>query len=341
MTRMDGAETHLTREELAALFSTEKVSGSAVQARDITPFDFRRPEKMAKEHEQSLRVVFGNFARNVAGTLSTFLRSVVDVELVSLTETPYEEFIADMPNPSLAVVCSIPPLEGKMLFILDAHLSLVCVDRLMGGPGDTPPSKVRELTQIEVALMRRVMARALSSLKDAWASVVDVTPAIDEMESSLVFVQPIAAAELVVAVLFSVSVRRTKGLIRLCMPFYSLKPIIPKLHEQLWFQNHEQLGGTGEALPEVRRQVLGLPVTVKVHLGEATISVAELLDLQVGDCVVLNRQEGDELPVLIGGQVQMWGRLGAARRAYAISITRWHGQLAEESKDFEDGGDRP
>lgn len=340
---MPGVDAHLTREELAALFNAERLAppaGPVVEAPQAARFDFRRPEKISKEHEQSLRVILGNFARHMAGTLAMFLRSAVEVELQSLSETSYEEYLAEMPSPSLTAVCSVPPLEGKVFFIIDPRLSLVFVDRLMGGPGDSP-SRVREMTQIEVALLRRVMDRVMVSLKEAWSGVMSIDPVVDEMESNPLFVQPVSATEPVVVAGFSVSLRMTRGQIRLCMPYHILKPIIPRLREQLWFDDHGKPGDKAEPTPEVRRHLMNVPLTIGVRLGEAVISVAELLDLQVGDCVVLNTQEGDELPAMVGGRTQLWGRLGVAGRAYAIAVTRWESDTPEGWQHSGYGGDTP
>jgi flagellar motor switch protein FliM len=230
-------------------------------------------------------------------------------------------------------------LDGKVLFVVDPSLSLVFIDRLMGGQGDAP-SHVRELTEIELVLLRRVIDRILFSLRDAWMNVVDVKPSIEQMEPSPHYVQLVPGSDTVITFTFSVSMRTAVGVIRFCVPFHMLKPLIPKLHEHLWFQDHEKPTDETVMLPEVRSHLMNTDIDMNVELGGADITVAELLDLQVGDCVVLDTLEADELPVQVAGHTRLWGRLGVVRRSYGISITRWEednpGAIADGN-----GGEKP
>lgn len=307
------------------------------EALRVTPFDFRRQEKMSKENEQSLRLVQGNFARHLSGSLSTLLRSVVRVEMQGLVEASYEGFTADLPGTCLMAVCSVPPLEGKIILVLDPELCLVLVDRLMGGQGDMP-GQVRELTEIETVLLRRVIERMLECLKEALAGIVTVEPSIDQMETSPHFVQLASSSDAAVVATFSVSVRTAGGGISLCMPYHMLKPIIPRLHEHLWFQDHDKLAAEGQESPLTRQHVLHTPVDMRAVLGEAMISVAELLDLQEGDCVVLDSQEHDELVLSVAGKHRLWGRLGVMGRSYAMVVTRWEDDSEPEASEEQETG---
>lgn len=336
-----GSHKGLTQEEIDALLAAheERQWAGIEPGPDVVPFDFRCPEKMSKEHEQSLRMVQGSFARHMAGNLSTFLRSIVRVELQDLQEGSYENLVAGMPSPNLMAVCSAPPLEGKILFIMDPGLSLAFVDRLMGGQGDTPV-QVRELTEIEAVLLRRVLDRILGSLRDAWVHIMEINPVVEQVETSPHYVQLVPGSDSVVAITFHVGMRTSEGSIRLVLPFHMLKPVIPKLHEHLWLQGHEQPVGETTALPEVQGHLLNTAMELRVELGGATISVAELLDLQVGDCVVLDTTEGSELAVLVADQPRLWGHLGVVGRTLAVSISRWD-ELTCPAIHRRNGGNEP
>lgn len=293
----------------------------------IMPFDFRRPEKMSKEYGQSLRMLQTTFARQLSGSLSTLLRSVVQVELHELTEMSYEDYLATLSSDSLMAVCGAPPLDGKLLFVVDPELSLVLVDRLMGGQGDTP-TQVRGMTEIELVLVQQVIRRVLACMKEAWASVIEVAPVIDQLETSPHFVQLVPGSDAVVAVTFAVSLRTSRSFLRLCLPYHLLKPLMPRLHEQLWFFDHGKPAEGANTSPAVERHLLATPVTIKVELGEAVLTVAELLDLQVGDCVVLDRRENEDISVLVAGERQLRGHLGVVGQQYAVAITRWETAVA-------------
>lgn len=321
-------QTNVTPDEMKALLGEPDGTLRAVT------FDFRRQERMSKENEQSLRLVMGNVGRYLSSSLSTLLRSVVGVTMQSLKEASFETFTADLPATCLIAVCSAPPLEGKIIIVVDPGLCLVLIDRLMGGPGD-PPGEIRELTEIETVLLRRVIERTLDCLREALASIVTARPVIDQLETSPHFVQLATGSDAAIVVTYDVTVRTAGGKIRLCMPYHMLKPLIPRLHEHLWFQDYDKTGGNPE-LEQTRQQVMDTPVELRALLGQASISVAELLDLREGDCVVLDRREDEDLPLLVAGQERLQGRLGVAGRHYAVAITGWSEEATGSEGDSHD-----
>jgi len=77
-------------------------------------------------------------------------------------------------------------------------------------------------------------------------------------------------------------------------------------------------------LPPTSVDRVSLPVVVE--LGKATISLKELLSLEVGDVVVLDKRVGEPLNILVGKKVKMKGMPGRSGRRLAIKIT----ELEEE-----------
>ena len=168
----------------------------------------------------------------------------------------------------------------------------------MGGPGDVP-DEVRELTEIETVLLRVVVERILGCIKEVFGTIVAVEPVIDQLETRSHFVPLSTGSDVAVVIDYGVSVRTVAGEVKLCMPYQMLKPITPHLHKHLWFQEsdrpaHQDASQTLEA----RRTVMNTQVEIRALLGEATISVAELLD-SAGSAIAwcLDRQEKEELTV--------------------------------------------
>ena len=64
------------------------------------------------------------------------------------------------------------------------------------------------------------------------------------------------------------------------------------------------------------------PVPVKAILGETTVTVNEIIDLQVGDVLPLNTGVNDEMQVLVGDLVKFYAVPGVRRNKIAMKITR-------------------
>src|ERR1051326_2151859 len=56
-------------------------------------YDFKRPERVSKDHIRALGSIHDGFARNFGATLSGFLRSIVEVRVISVEQLTYSEFI--------------------------------------------------------------------------------------------------------------------------------------------------------------------------------------------------------------------------------------------------------
>ena len=65
---------------------------------DIKPYDFRRPNKFSKEHLRTLQMIFEEFSRSVATFLSGYLRTMVQIDVISSEQLTYYEFNNSIKN---------------------------------------------------------------------------------------------------------------------------------------------------------------------------------------------------------------------------------------------------
>ena len=165
----DAGAGDLSLEEIDSLIAEVSDSGaSASRAAHgpvtrtgvAVPFDFRRPNKFSRDHVRALQIVNETFARQTGTILSTTLRAVSTMTLVSVDQMTYDEFIRSLPNPTVLGILSLEPLNGAGLFQIPMHLAMALIDRMLGGSGSgTFPS--RTLTEIESTLIRTIIDRAL------------------------------------------------------------------------------------------------------------------------------------------------------------------------------------
>ena len=106
---------------------------SRIKHRDkISPYDFKRPERVGKEQMRSLQTMHEAFGRNFGASLSALLRTIVELKLTSVDQLTYSEFVFSLENPTCFNLINAAPLEGQL--ILDINLSLLfpIIDRLLG-----------------------------------------------------------------------------------------------------------------------------------------------------------------------------------------------------------------
>ena len=120
----------------------------------IKRYDFRRPDKFSKDQVRTLHMIHENYARFLSTTLATYLRAVVDVEVVSAQQITYDEFTRSLPVPTVLTIFDAEELRGSGILEMNSGLAMMIVERLLGGQISIP-DKARELTDIETSIIRK------------------------------------------------------------------------------------------------------------------------------------------------------------------------------------------
>ena len=202
------------------------------------PYDFRRPDKFSKDQLRTLQMLHETFARLFGSSLSAYLRVSTHVDLVSVEQVPYNEYMRSLTT-SIINVFSMAPLTGQAILEMEFNVVLAMIDRLLGGPGNMVKTNTM-LTEIEKALTESIINRALKDLRTAWDSVVNFVPKRESMETQAQFIQIVPPNDTIVSILFEVKVGELRGAMSLCIPYLLLKPITPKLSVQRWYRSAAQ-----------------------------------------------------------------------------------------------------
>jgi flagellar motor switch protein FliM len=319
----------LSQSEIDALLSAlstgeltaERIKDDDAQPKKALPlYDFKRQNKFSKEHIRTLSMIHENFSRILSTLLSAYLRMVVQLEVASVEQLTYDDFIRSVPNPTIINIFSIAPLLGNCIFEVNLDIASAIIDRMLGGPGKVSRMR-RDLTEIERALVSTIIARALDSLKEAWQSVVRFTPKQESMETNPRFIQIVPPTDVVVLITFETKFGESSGPLSICIPYVVLEPVLNKISSQMMFSLAKQ-----EQSPQyarsIRHNVEQARVPLQVVLGAADVTVADVLRLGVGDVVPLSTFVNEDLQILVGEQLKFKGRPGLVRNKLAVQVTR-------------------
>lgn len=300
--------------------STSKISNSRMKlagGKHYEVYDFRRPDKLSKEQLRTLQMLHETFARLAGSSLSAYLRTPVTIDLISLEQVPYEEYLRSI-NQSVFSVLSLPPLTGQAVLEIEFGLVFMMIDRLLGGPGKAISRT--NLTDIERPLVRQTVERMFAALKSAWEGVVIVNPSIEGMETSAQFVQIAPPNDIAITILFEVRVGAQRGAMSLCIPYLVLKPITTKLSAQKWFVNSSRRNSVTSR--RVISQQLGQSsVECSIRLGQAKLSVQDFLGLEIGDVLRLNQKTNRDVPLLVGDVPKYVGKPALQDNKIVFSVS--------------------
>src|SRR3954466_15734954 len=94
--------------------SSASGGNSVASDRNVKLYDFRRPDKFSKEHIRAIQNIHETFARAMASSLSSYLRSATTGSLSSIEQVVYDEYIHQLSNPTLVNLIELQPLSGRI-----------------------------------------------------------------------------------------------------------------------------------------------------------------------------------------------------------------------------------
>jgi flagellar motor switch protein FliM len=287
----------------------------------LRPYDFKRPSKFSRDQVRALQVMHDNFARMLSNLFSAQLRSLVQINVATIDhQMTYTEFINSLQNPTIMMVFSVAPLKGHAILEISLGLAYAIIDRLLGGPG-AGIDENRPLTEIEESVTRAVCERILEQFQEVWREVIEIDPKIEFYENNPMFVQVASPNETVALISLTARVGAGEGFMNICLPHMVLEPIISKLTSRylVSFTGHES-----EYDEETREVILDdLSTTMmdlSVEMATVDLTLGDLLTLQIGDCLRLDRNPGDTIDVRIGPYLRYKAIPGTMHKRIAAQI---------------------
>lgn len=288
------------------------------EADKIKHYDFKRPNKFSKEQLRTLHLIYDNFSRLVSNFLSAYLRSNIQIKLATVEQLTYEDFILSVPTPTLLTVFNQEPLPGSAVFETNSGFIFPIIDLLFGGPG-LMPKKVRDLTDIEVGVLKNLYNKLLENITIVWSDIYELKPSIQALETNPQLNQIISPNETVVVITLSTNINNQAGLINICMPFMHLEPVLSKLTAKHWFASMAE--GKVDVLKEIiRNNLKDANVELTALVGQTTITVRDFLNLQIGDVIALDNKVGEDMLLMVEGCPKFKTQAGIVGNKMAVQV---------------------
>lgn len=291
------------------------------QDKKIRSYDFRRPHKFSKDQLRTIQMIHENFSRAIASYLSGILRIYCDAEVAVVEPQTYHEFTNSLPEIVVLGVVDFNPLKkNSVILALPTDITCAIVDRLLGGSGGDI-GKARALTEIEMALVERVMKQMLVLMGDSWSNVLKAEFKLVSTETSAQFVQIVSPNETMAIITLNVHIGDVNGMMNVCIPHLVLEPIIENLSTKYWYSSRMIDDSNSKNAGMITNQIEFTKLEIKAVLGETSITVREFLHLQQGDVIRLDNKVNQDISLFIGEIRKFRGNVGTRAKSLAIQIT--------------------
>lgn len=327
----------LTQQEIDALLTTVKAGEAEIdkesfdesKLRSVIAYDFRHPNRVSKDQIRTLENMHDNFAGHYGSTLSAMLRAIVDVDLVSVDQITYSEFIMSLVTPSCTYTFAAPPLEGVSLVDFNPTLTFSFIDRIFGGNGKLLETE-RELTGIERSVMGRLAIKLYRDLEQAWENIVKIDIEQKSFEMNPQFIQIVPPGETVVVVSFQVKVFQSTGLLTLCYPYVSLEPIITRLSAQNWIDATKKKNLESDR--ELNLQNLSdIDAEVTAILLHTNLKMRDFMRLRQGDIIPSEKKINLPADICVNNRKKFTAKPGLSGKKRAFQVLAKGDDLSKEN----------
>jgi flagellar motor switch protein FliM len=310
----DPVSHQLSQQEIDAVFRNlqEHKNEEAPAA-----FDFRRPDRIAKSQLRAIHLLHDNFVRNLVSSLSAFLRSYLVVNLVSVEQLSYAEFLEGLPSPTCLVSMGLRPYDGNAVLELNPSLTFPILEMLLGGNGKASTSIRREITEIEQSLLDGLFRIILHDLKEAWKAVTVIDFAIEAVETEPQLLHLLAPNEAVVAIGVEIRIGETVGMMNIAMPSIIIKMMRQRFDQQWSVRKSES---TEAERARIIRLVRKSTLHLDTRLEGPTLLLKDLLHLQEGDVLTFDYPVRRAVNCIINGKLKFQGQIVSTGRKRAFLI---------------------
>ena len=275
---------------------------------------------MAYEKMPMLEVVFDRLVRMLSSSLRNYTSDNVDVSLDSMTSLRFDDYLNSIPLPALLVVFRAAEWENFGLVTVDSSQIYSTVDVLFGGRRSSKPIRIegRPYTTIEQDVVKSMVDIILQDMSAAFDPLSPVTFQYDRLENNPRFATITRPNNAALLVRLRVDMEERGGMVEILFPHTTLEPIRDLLLQMFM---GEKFGQDTVWERHLGSEVRQTDVDLEVVLGEKKVPLGDIMNLRVGNTILLESSPKDMVKVKSGGVDLTTGKVGKVGDTVAVSIT--------------------
>lgn len=270
-------------------------------ARRAQPYNFRRPDRIAKDQLRSIYVLHEAFSRSLTSSFSAYLRAYVVVNLVSVEQLSFTEFQQVLPSPTVVATIDAQPFDSNCLLELNPTIIFPMLKMLLGGSVSALTPVAREVTEIEQSILESIFKVMLRDLKEAWKGIAAIDFQINGYETEPQLMQILAPNEAIVAVSIEIRIGEVSGMMNIGIPSIIIIMLSHKFADQWTIRKTESTeADTRRAFSRVRNS----KVEMDVSLHGPNLMLKDLPNLKVGDVLSFDYPANKPVSVELNGKLK-------------------------------------
>src|SRR5580692_6607693 len=266
-----------------------------------------------------LEIVFDRLVRLMTTSLRNFTSDNVEVSLDSITSIRFGDYLNSIPLPAILAVFHAEELDNYGLFTVDSNLIYSIVDVLLGGRRGSSAMRIegRPYTTIERTLVQRMIEVILADMCAAFEPLAPVSFSLDRLETNPRFAAIARPANAAILVKLRIDMEDRGGRTELLLPYATLEPIRKLLLQQFM---GEKFGRDSIWEGHLATELWSTKVDIEAILDEQTMPLNQVMNLEVGQTMMLGASPDSKIKLRCGGVPLLTGRMGRVGSSVAVRV---------------------
>jgi flagellar motor switch protein FliM len=302
-----GASNTISEEEVSALLDKPSVE-------TVRPYDLSA-QRINRTQLPMLQTIAKSFATRAAGTLSGLVGRDAVLEFTSIESMRAAELQASLPTPGAVAAVRLKPLAGLAFIGVQPPLLLALLDAFFGGSGRPAVDAQAAVSAAALRLLTLLLKSFAPDFTAAWTPVSPLELELVKLETNPRLVALGSAQDAVIVVRFACELGACSGTIDWMLPETLLAPLCEALASdggKAPARKHESWG------PALSSALHEAEIEIRAVLGQARISLRELVSLKPGDIVPIEAPH--EVTLYAGDVALRTGRFGVSQGRNALKI---------------------
>ncbi len=266
-----------------------------------------------------LEIVFDRLVRLMTTSLRNFTSDNVEVSLDSITSIRFGDYLNSIPLPAILAVFHAEQLDNYGLFTVDSNLIYSIVDVLLGGRRGSSAMRIegRPYTTIERTLVQRMVEVILQDMCAAFEPLAPVSFNLDRLETNPRFAAIARPANAAILVKLRIDMEDRGGRTELLLPYATLEPIRKLLLQQFM---GEKFGRDSIWESHLATELWSTKVDIDAILDEQTMPLSQIMNLEVGQTIMLNANPDSRIELRCRGVPLLTGRMGRVGTSVSVRV---------------------
>jgi flagellar motor switch protein FliM len=269
-------EKILNSEEINVMFRTALGRASAAQtvAPSFKPCDFRQAGQIKRDQLRAISSLHEGFARNLTNALGAYLRVVFEVNLVSVEQLVFREFLQRTPDLAYLATFQMQPMGTTAALNLEPSLVFPIIDLLLGGVGRMNDQE-RDITEIEEGIMEGVVRILCTELQTAWSPLGSVFE-FDERLRPAQLQRLMPPGDKTLCLSFEIHMPESHGIMNVAFPAVAANTLLRRLDLDGGYSRHR---GSSTARDRMLKLALEFPFEFTLAMAACKLPIRTLVGL--------------------------------------------------------------